>query len=70
MVTLLAVPNDCGLALSRRLCLMLAKSRAMAFAVAKSRAMAFVIFWRGSVDFLRRNLYSMVEFDLCKTSTG
>ena len=43
------------------------KSRAM---VVKSRTMVFVIFWRGSVDFLRRNSYSMVEFELCKTSNG
>ena len=60
MVTLLAVPNDWGLALSRRLHSMLAKGRAMAFVMAKSRAMAFFIFWRGSVDFLLRNSYIMV----------
>ena len=59
-----------GSLLKSRVTVKVTMSSAMVARVARSRTTTFVIFFRGSVDFLRRNLYNMVEVELCTTSDG
>ena len=59
-----------GSLLKSRVMVMVTMSRAMVEMVARSRTITFVIYFCGSVDFLRRNLYNMGEVELCTTSNG
>ena len=59
-----------GSLLKSRAMVMVTMSTAMVARVARSRTTTFVIFFCGSVDFLRRNSYNMVEVELRTTSDG